>query len=467
MLSRVQGAVDRRFNRAKYDAELEVDAFAARLRDLVDPQAATADLVAVVHRTVAPARVGMWVGGHDEDSRREPDMTWFQRVTWILLVGMAVLAIVLLMGRELHLDTDDIIIPTFGVMGLIGAWISQRRPSSPIGWLFLAAASAASMLMWSGAVVDETLATGAPWEGPAMWALLWTNVAWYIVIALVLVYVPLLFPDGPLSPTWRRIVIGLAFLQGTFVLMTAVAQHLEPTEGVVVINPLALPTPVLENAIGNMLASAGLALLPVGLALGLVSLVMRHRRAGEIERLQLRWFVAAVTLLLLSVLATMLASAARPDDAPSQVLVEIAFGLSLLALPIACAIAVLRYRLYDIDRIVSRTVSYLIVSLLVLGMYALVVTSVSALLPESNAVAVAGATLAAAAVFRPVMRRVQGVVDRRFNRARFDAEREVDAFAGRLQDAVDPGAAAADLSALVQRTLQPAAVGLWTKGAGS
>lgn len=391
-------------------------------------------------------------------------MTWFQRVAWVLLVGVAACAIVLLLRRDLYLDTDDIVIPAFGVMGLVGAWISQRRPVSPIGWLFLGSASAAALLMWSGAVVDETLATGGHWEGPALWALIWTNVAWYVVVALVVVHVPLMFPDGPLSPAWRRVVIGLGILQGLFVAMAAVAQNLEPTEGVTVINPLALPTPVLENGLGNLLASSGIAMLPIGLVLGLISLLLRYRGADSVGRLQLRWFVAAVTLLLLSVVATGVTSAFLPDGSPLQVLGEIVFGLSLVALPVACAFAVLRYRLYDIDRIVSRTVSYLIVSLLVLGTYALVVTSVSALLPQSNAVAVSGATLAAAAVFRPVLSMVQAVVDRRFNRARFDAVHEVDEFAARLRDSVDPDAAVNDLSGVVRRTLQPAAVGVWTNG---
>ena len=226
-------------------------------------------------------------------------------------------------------------------------------------------------------------------------------------------------------------------------------QDLEPTEGVHGPQPVGVPHPGARGC-GRRphRRQSALALLPIGLVLGLVSLVLRHRRADAVERLQLRWFVAAVTFLLLSVVVAIVASSVLPDGSPLQVLVEIMFGLSLVALPIACAVAVLRYRLYEIDRIVSRTVSYLIVSLLVLGTYALVVTSVSTLLPESNTLAVAGATLAAAAVFRPVLRRVQGVVDRRFNRARFDAVHEVDDFAARLRDSVDPDVAAADLVAM-------------------
>jgi hypothetical protein len=131
-------------------------------------------------------------------------------------------------------------------------------------------------------------------------------------------------------------------------------------------------------------------------------------------------------------------------------------------IPISMGIAILRYRLWEIDRILSRTVAYALVTALVLGVYALTVTTVARLLPSSSTLAVALATLTAAAAFRPLLARVQGRVDRRFDRARFDGLREVEAFAERLAGAVDPDAVTADLRSVLDRTLAPSRVGVWT-----
>ena len=130
-------------------------------------------------------------------------------------------------------------------------------------------------------------------------------------------------------------------------------------------------------------------------------------------------------------------------------------------IPLSIGIAVLKYRLWDIDRIVSRTVAYGLVTVTVLGVYALVVTTAARLLPASNTLAVALATLAAAAVSRPLLSRVQRAVDRRFDRARFDATREAEAFAARLSSTVDPDQVAADLHAVLDRTLAPRTMGVW------
>jgi hypothetical protein len=139
-------------------------------------------------------------------------------------------------------------------------------------------------------------------------------------------------------------------------------------------------------------------------------------------------------------------------------------SLALSLIPVSVGVAILRYRLYDIDRIVSRTVSYGVVTVVVLATYALVVTSVSRLLPASNTLAVAGATLAAAAVALPALRWVRERVDRRFDRPGFDAQQQVEAFAGRMAASVDANDVVADLQAIVQRTLAPSALGVWHGG---
>ena len=140
--------------------------------------------------------------------------------------------------------------------------------------------------------------------------------------------------------------------------------------------------------------------------------------------------------------------------------------LALAVLPVTIGVGILKYHLYDIDRIISRTLAYAIVTSLLVGVYAGVVLLATRVLPLSSPVAVAGATLAAAALFNPLRRRVQRVVDRRFNRARYDADRTIAAFAGRLQDAVDLDSVRDDLAGVVRQALEPAHVRVWMSERG-
>jgi hypothetical protein len=147
-----------------------------------------------------------------------------------------------------------------------------------------------------------------------------------------------------------------------------------------------------------------------------------------------------------------------------EILQTALFSFGLNAIPVAIGIAVTRYRLYEIDRVVSRTTSYVVVTGFLVAVYAATVTAVSRLLPgTSSSFAVAAATLAAAALFRPVLTRVQRTVDHRFNRGQYDAQQTVDAFAGRLRDEVDPDEVSADLLAVLSRTVEPRGVALWVK----
>jgi peptidoglycan/LPS O-acetylase OafA/YrhL len=183
------------------------------------------------------------------------------------------------------------------------------------------------------------------------------------------------------------------------------------------------------------------------------SVALRWRRSSGIERLQLRWFLAAVVAVAIGFLLTFHNSGANA-----------AFGFTVSLIPIACGVAILRYRLYDIDRIISRAASYAIVTGVLLVTYALVVTSVTRLMPDASTLAVAAATLSAAALARPLYRRVQQAVDRRFNRARYDAQHTVDDFGARLRHEVDTDLVAGDLLGVVRLTLQPAGVALWLRG---
>ena len=211
----------------------------------------------------------------------------------------------------------------------------------------------------------------------------------------------------------------------------------------------------------NPVANNAFLVLGVCVIVAAIGLVLRFRRARGVERQQLRWFALAATLSAIAIVMDMVLGEAYGNSDFANAFVP----LTMAFIPIACGIAITRHGLYEIDRILSRTLSYALVTGVVVATYALVVTSVSRLAPESNTLAVAGATLAAAAIFRPVLRRVQDVVDRRFNRARFDSAQEVDAFAARLRDSVDADATAADLRETVERTLAPGSIAVWTRGA--
>jgi hypothetical protein len=191
-----------------------------------------------------------------------------------------------------------------------------------------------------------------------------------------------------------------------------------------------------------------------------LSLVLRFRRSHGVERQQLKWFTYAGALMVLALLAT---DYLLPDSAD----VEVLAGLILALVPIAAGIAILRYRLYDIDRLINRTLVYGTLTALLGAVYAAVVLVLGqgfgGMGGQPPSWAVAGATLAVAALFQPARRRIQAVVDRRFNRRRYDAARTVEAFSGRLRDEIDLDALSAELLAAVNQTMQPTKASLWLR----
>jgi hypothetical protein len=224
-------------------------------------------------------------------------------------------------------------------------------------------------------------------------------------------------------------------------------------------NPLAVP------ALYRLLAVPGVAAVAIVLAsvlAGAVSLLLRFRRARGVERLQLRWLALAAGLAGSLLLVTLVAGGLGLDPV---VLTSISLCVALL--PLATGAAILRYRLYDLDRVISRTVAYgLLTVLLALG-YAAVVLGLGRLLGRDSSLVVAAATLAAAAAFQPARRRVQRLVDRRFNRRRYDAARTIEGFAARLRDQVDLQALHGELLGVVDQTMQPTSASLWLRPHGT
>jgi hypothetical protein len=357
-------------------------------------------------------------------------------------------------GRDEHIGWLEGAIGALGFAGIpvVGALIASRLPANAYGWVWCLAGLAYAM-----ADVARPLVRAA---GGPLWVA-WAVQGWsFGCLVTLFVFLFLLFPTGRL-PThrWR----WLARAAGTVAppLMLLVPFTYDPAE------PATAGPWAVRGAAGrylDQLTEVGVVVM-FGLVLAAMSaLVLRFRRAGPVERRQLTWFLYATVLngLLLALDTVNLI----PDRLFFAAVSAAAFAL----LPVAVGVAVLRYRLYEIDRIVSRTVSYGLLSALLVGLYLLVVTLLRPLLEPltgSSTLAVAGSTLAVAAAFNPARRRLQSVVDRRFDRARYDAVRAVDAFAARLRDQVDLDEIAVGLRDTVNGTVAPVRVGVWlTRPAG-
>lgn len=388
-------------------------------------------------------------------------MAPLRRALAIILAAIAVAAIVIAHVVEGPGIGDTLVGMAWPLSNLIvGLLLTVRRPSLLTGWIFTAIGFLAS----TGNAADALSAAGlnepgvvAPW-----WAVL---AAWYgewywlPMLYATLVFLPLLFPTGrPLTPRWRRVTVAAAFVLGLVTVTAALQERLDPVRGYAVANPVGLAglADVEDGVMGGILASVG----AVSLILAAIGLVVRYRRSRGVERQQLKWFTSA-SVAMISGFILLGVGDALGFTRPALV------DATLFTLPpIAAAIAIFRYRLYAIDRIISRTVTYFLVTALLVGVYAGGVALLSAVLDPlagESPLAVAAATLAAAAVFRPALARIQGAVDRRFNRARYDAQVTLEAFRERVRSDVDLHRLCSDLVAVTDEALQPATATVWLR----
>ena len=352
------------------------------------------------------------------------------------------------------------------VFGSVGAIVALRRPENPIGWLQIAIGLFFSV---ESAVIEYTVLglVAAPGSVPLArelgWMLSWI---WIPPVGLALVYLPLLFPTGRLpSPRWGR----LAWLGGPAIVIASLGLSIAPgpiQQARYLVNPLAVPgvDPQLSTSLGGLAD----ALLGVAIVLAVGSLVRRFRMSSGEVRQQLKWFAFAAAIAVAGFAGNLVLYLVSPN--PGIVKAgEVVLFFSILGMPVAAGIAILRYRLYDIDRIISRTVSYAVVSGIlaaVLGVAIVALQGVLAPVTQGQTLAVAGSTLLVAALFQPIRRRIQAIVDRRFNRARIDAERTVEAFAARLRDVMDLDTVRTDLASVTQDALHPEHVGIWIRVTG-
>src|SRR6516225_7392123 len=339
-------------------------------------------------------------------------------------------------GGGLDMVAGLTFIVAFATVGAVLAW---KKPGNPIGWL-LSGSGLAYALGGSGQMLIHfpRMLTLGNWLG-------WT---WLLGLGLC-VFVVLLFPSGRLpSRRWRPVAWAAGAGLAGWVLGNAFAPTIMSADSPMP-NPVGAPGPA--GTMFTVMAFGGVLLIAVTGLAAILSLAFRYRRAPIAERAQLKWLVYAGALIVVAVLGELVAARFIGPGATANNL-QNAMGSGAVALvPVAIGVAVLKYRLYDIDRIISRTLAYAIVTGLLAGIYAGLVLLATQVLRFSSPVAVAASTLAAAALFSPVRRRVQRAVDRRFNRARYDAGQTVTAFAARLQDAVDLDSVRDDLAGVVQR----------------
>ena len=360
-----------------------------------------------------------------------------------LTIVLTAAALVLLLIDPIPITTEDrpwfIAQFCFAVgYGSFGVFLASRRPGNPIGWLFQALALASALLVFSDeyAIRGQVVAPGSLPLAVEVDVILpsLAAIVWPAFIALILT----LYPTGrPAAKRWWSAIwasLGLALLYGPsiFLLPGILTAAVRQSVSLQVPNPTGIPFGYFLHSI----VQSPVLLIPFVLAL--LSVADRWRRARGDERQQLNW-LAAVCLLIGLVLAPW---AALQSGASIPVWVSWIIGSLLLfgfafGIPAAMVVAILRYRLYEIDRIISRTVSYLLITSLLAAVYVGGVTVTTSLLSLGSSVGVAASTLAAAALFQPLRRRVQRSVDRRFNRAHYDAERVVEAFAQRVRMTVD------------------------------
>jgi len=337
----------------------------------------------------------------------------------------------------------------------IGLVLSLRRPANPIGWLY-----AASGLTWSVNVplrpwIDWLVQTGRPLPLAAQLAAAFGEFIWAPAIALGVTLPFLLLPEGRLrSRRWWAVVV--ASLAGSTLALVGGAFTPAPLTEVPIDNPLGLAG--VAGTVATVVGTVGSVLHTACLPLALICVVLRFRASRGVERQQLRWVAAGAAFAVVGLLAG--------TASPQQTALSGVLYATVLCVPVAVAVAVLRYRLWDLDRLISRTVTYALLTALLGAVYAGVVLLPAQAFGDVGGEpgwVVAAATLAVAALFQPARRRIQAAVDRRFNRRRYDAARTVQGFAARLRDQVDLEALRAELLGVVEQTVQPTQASLWLR----
>jgi hypothetical protein len=401
---------------------------------------------------------------------------WVRAAAWSLaaLTMLALAAVLVLVALNVsrggtgRTGADAVLAAAIGVGAATSQLIISRRPGNVIGWLL-----GLAELSLVGSMLGEQYAlyglVTAPGSLSAARTAGWAAGLLASVTAMLLAFLILLFPDGRLpSRRWRPVLWALVVVTVSWVVGQFQA-GITVTGGITDATSAAGITyqysGIFPHQAWLSVAGWGTAVLGVAAAVAVVASVFVRRRSASAERRkQLAWLGYVGLLTVLCAAALVIAGVAAPAAANrwlGTLIWSFLVIIPVAGVPLACAVAILKYRLYEIDRIISRTLAYAIVTGLLIGVYAGLVLLATRVLSFHAPVAVAAATLAAAALFTPLRSRVQHRVDRRFNRARYDADQTVTAFAARLQDAVDQDEIRADLLGVVHSSLEPVHATVW------
>jgi len=383
----------------------------------------------------------------------------------LLAWGVAALAMVLMSIAEVlalagesggDYGSDPFIWAIALTFAVVGALIASRQPDNAIGWLFLWAAVTAGLGSLASTYAAHWVESG---DGSALLgrtAALYGDLSWIPWILIPSTFLLLLFPDGRLlSRRWRPVAwCAAAAIAGGFVTGGLRAGHISDYPQVT--NPYGVDSPVVDA-----LSGVAVVLLVVAIAGSSLSLIIRFRRARGEQRQQMKWlaFAGAVAGVCVIVFTALY-------EVVGEAVANAAIMLSVLGLPLAAGVAILRYRLYDIDVVINRTLVYGALSATLAAAYLGCVLLLQLLLngvTGDSGLAVAGSTLAVAALVRPARARIQAVVDRRFFRRKYDAAQTLEEFSARLRDQIDLGTLNSELSSVVHDTLQPAHVSVWLR----
>lgn len=366
----------------------------------------------------------------------------------VMLVGLMLSA-----GRESVVDTltYGLLIP--GILASSGAMVIRRHPGHRIGWLFCALALVTALGELAEGYGLFAAARGFPGGEIGDWVIQWV---WIVGFALWLT-IFFLFPDGHLMGRGWRVPLWFAFAGCALALPGQALNTDFGADSASGENPFAVDSPIV-----GALFFIGMGLALIAFVAAIASLGLRLKRARGVERQQLKWFACAAGVLAALAPITVIFWY-------ESTLVQLTWTLAESAVPVAAAVAILRYRLYDIDVVINRALVYGALTAMLAAAYLGGVLSLQfALSPvtERSDLAVAGSTLVVAGLFRPARARIQGLVDRRFFRSRYDAVRTLEKFSGRLREQLDLEALGADLRGVVRETVQPSHVTLWLRAPG-
>ena len=351
---------------------------------------------------------------------------------------------------------STLITPTFATLGVL---IVSRRPGNVIGWIFLALSVAGSLQMFSGQYATVALISDSK-QLPGGAFAAWLSTLMQSSFVYPILFLVLLFPTGKLlSPRWRVV----AWTAGLVIVASLVSLALRPGR---IENFPSARNPFEGPPFVEWVEAAGGVLGPAYFVAAIIALILRFRRSRGEERQQIKWFAYASALGFMAILLVTLFDLPVVDERTDALVEHLVWTVAPLSLPVSAGIAILKYRLYEIDIIINRTLVYGSLTAALALVYFGGVTATQAIFraltgqPEQPQLAVVISTLVIAALFNPVRRRIQSFIDRRFYRSKYDARKTLEAFSAKLRDETDLDALNAELVSVVRETMQPAHVSL-------